>query len=53
MRSTGEGISIAESLNEALRKAFHVALKKKTGKSIVVSTNDGLERLKDRRSIRS
>ena len=32
MRSTGEGISIAESFEEALRKAFHVALKEKNGK---------------------
>ena len=47
MRSTGEGISIAESFEEALRKAFHVALKEKNGKSIVVSTLDELESLKD------
>jgi len=43
MRSTGEGISIAESYEEALRKAFHVSLNKKHGNSIVVSTLDGLE----------
>ncbi|MCQ6274326.1 carbamoyl phosphate synthase large subunit [Bacillus sp. V3B] len=45
MRSTGEGISIAGSLQEALRKAFHVALKKKGGKTIVVSTFDELEHI--------
>lgn len=47
MRSTGEGISIASSYEEALRKAFHVSLKQKTGHSIVVSTLDGLEKAKD------
>lgn len=45
MRSTGEGISIAENLHEAVRKAFHVALKKKEGNTIVLSTNIGLENL--------
>lgn len=45
MRSTGEGISIASSLEEALRKAFHVALKKKGGNTIVVSTFDELEHI--------
>lgn len=43
MRSTGEGISIAATYEEALRKAFHVSLKRKTGRTIVVSTLDGLE----------
>ena len=47
MRSTGEGISIASSLAEALRKAFHVGLKEKKGNTVVVSTLDGLETLKD------
>src|SRR6476620_1331267 len=47
MRSTGEGISIASSLAEALRKAFHVGLKEKKGTTVVVSTLDGLEKLKD------
>ncbi len=45
MRSTGEGISIAESLPEALRKAFHVSLQKKTGNVIVVSTLEKLENI--------
>ncbi len=43
MRSTGEGIAIADNLNEALKKAFHVTLKNKTGNVILVSSNDGLE----------
>ena len=47
MRSTGEGISIASSLAEALRKAFHVGLKEKKGKTVVVSTLLGLEKLED------
>ena len=38
MRSTGEGISIAASLEEALRKAFHVGLKEKKWNTVVVST---------------
>ncbi len=45
MRSTGEGISIADNLNEALNKAFHVSLKNKQGNIILVSTMDGLQPL--------
>ncbi|MBB6443533.1 carbamoyl phosphate synthase large subunit [Bacillus benzoevorans] len=44
MRSTGEGISIAASYEEALRKAFHVSLKKKSGHIVLVSTMDNLEK---------
>lgn len=45
MRSTGEGISIASNLKEALRKAFHVSLQKKNGNVIVVSTLAELENI--------
>jgi carbamoyl-phosphate synthase large subunit len=44
MRSTGEGISLAATYEEALRKAFHVSLKKKSGHIILVSTMDKLEK---------
>ncbi|WP_338472149.1 carbamoyl phosphate synthase large subunit [Niallia sp. XMNu-256] len=47
MRSTGEGISIADNLNEALNKAFHVSLKNKQGNVILVSTMEDLEPLKE------
>lgn len=47
MRSTGEGISIASNLNEALNKAFHVSLKNKQGNVILVSTMDDLEPLEE------
>nr|WP_295972953.1 carbamoyl phosphate synthase large subunit [uncultured Bacillus sp.] len=43
MRSTGEGISIAATYEEALRKAFHLSLKHKKGHSILVSTLEHLE----------
>ncbi|WP_428911366.1 carbamoyl phosphate synthase large subunit [Niallia sp. Krafla_26] len=47
MRSTGEGISIADSVKEALNKAFHVALKNKKGTTVLVSTLNGLENYQD------
>ena len=47
MRSTGEGISIAATYEEALRKAFHVSLKQKTGHSILVSTLAELEQAEE------
>jgi carbamoyl-phosphate synthase large subunit len=47
MRSTGEGISIAATYEEALRKAFHVSLKQKTGHFILVSTLAELDKAEE------
>ena len=38
---------LQQAYEEALRKAFHVSLKEKTGNSIVISTLDGLDGLKE------
>ncbi|MFE8700355.1 carbamoyl phosphate synthase large subunit [Cytobacillus sp. FJAT-54145] len=46
MRSTGEGICIDNTLEKALRKAFHISLKtKNVGTIIINETEDSLEKL--------
>jgi carbamoyl-phosphate synthase large subunit len=45
MRSTGEGIAIAKTYEEAVRKSFHVSLNTKKGNQIIVSDTVDVEGL--------
>lgn len=46
MRSTGEGIALGSTMEEALKKVFHPTLKKVTNKQIVIKADQELTLLK-------